>query len=79
MILKVWDNAGKSFDRYTVRVRNDYYGMSTNPNSPQGFNQYIGSYPDIDETNLGKEIPIMMPKQFLVLPYEVRGAITMRT
>lgn len=44
MKLKIWDNNGKSFDRYTVRVGNDYYGMSENPFGPQSFNQYIGTY-----------------------------------
>ncbi|GAG66515.1 unnamed protein product [marine sediment metagenome] len=76
MILKVWDNGGKSFDRYTVRVRNDYFGMSKNPSSPQGFNQYAGSYPEIDESSLGKKIKCLNYRQ---LPYEIRGAITIRT
>ena len=76
MILKVWDNEGKSFDRYTVRIRNDYFGMSHNATSPQGFNQYIGSYPDIDETCLGKEI---RRNEYLTLPYAVRGSITNRS
>ena len=31
MKLKIWDNGGKTFDRYTVRVCNDYYGMSEEP------------------------------------------------
>ena len=73
MILIVWDNGGKSFDRYTVRVRNDYFGMSENPGSPQGFNQHAGSWPEIDESCLGKEV-----KDYRLLPYEVRSAITMR-
>ena len=72
----VWDNGGRSFDRYTVRICNDYFGMSTNPTHPQGFNQYIGSYPDIDESVLGKEIK---QNEYITLPYEVRGAITMRS
>lgn len=44
MELRIWDNGGESFDRYTVRVGNDYYGMSENPFGPQSFNQYIGTY-----------------------------------
>jgi hypothetical protein len=50
MKIKVYDNGGKTFDRYTVVIERktkgaldkDMYGMSFNPNSPQGFNQYEG-------------------------------------
>ena len=76
MILKIWDNGGKSFDRYTVRIRNDYYGMSSNPSHPQGFCQYIGPYPKIDEHSLGK--PFTM-HQYRALPLAVREAITERS
>ena len=38
----VYDNGGESIDRYTVIIDKDAYGMSDNPDSPQGFNQYIG-------------------------------------
>ena len=76
MILRVWDNGGISFDRYTVRIRNDYYGMSHDPNSPQGFNQYLGSYPDIGEAQLGK---VFTMYQYRALPLAVREAITERT
>ena len=40
--LTVYDNDGITFDRYTVVIpRGDVFGMSENPSSPQGFNQYI--------------------------------------
>lgn len=49
MIHSIYDNMGKTFDRYTVNIiREDgtceLYGMSHNPFSPQGFNQYCGDY-----------------------------------
>jgi len=75
MILKIWDNGGRSFDRYTVRIRNVYYGMSENAISPQGFNQFIGSFPEIDEKECGKEIS---PSDYETLPLEVRIAIKER-
>lgn len=80
MILKVWDNGGKTFDRYTVRVRNDYFGMSENPFSPQGFNQYCGSYGEIKEgRHLGKLLYNCGIGNYKALPIEVRKAITERT
>lgn len=80
MILKVWDNEGSTFDRYTVRIRNDYYGMSANPFSPQGFCQYVGSYPEIKEgKNLGKLVYDCGNGKFGALPKDVRIAITERS
>ena len=38
----VWDNGGKTVDRYTVVSGRSAYGMSDKPQHPQGFNQYIG-------------------------------------
>ena len=73
MILKVWEGSEDFVDRYTVRIKNDYYGMSCNPLSPQGFNQYIGSYPNIYEAYLGKEISLPF------LPEEVRKAVAERS
>jgi hypothetical protein len=63
--LRVYDNAGtdfESFDRYTVIYKEDAYGMSHNPTSPQGFNQYIGdksrlNYKNIGRLLLGQDIP----------------------
>lgn len=49
MVVAIYDNGGKTFDRYTVIYRNVYTshrgeyvmyrGMSTDPTSPQGFGQ----------------------------------------
>lgn len=45
--VKVFDNKGKTFDRYFVVIDGETYIMSHNPLSPQGVNQYIGP----DETS----------------------------
>jgi len=77
MILKVWDNGGKTMDRYTVRIRNDYYGMNEYPFHPQGFCQFVGSYGEVKEgRHLGKLLP---QGQFHTLPADVRKAIVERT
>ena len=39
-IPRIYDNGGESFDRYTVIINNDVYGMSNNARAPNGFNQY---------------------------------------
>ena len=38
----VYDNNGDTYDRYTVIIGESCYGMSHNPMSPMGFNQYCG-------------------------------------
>jgi len=48
MEIKIYDNGGKTADRYTLYVRNykdklwQTYGFSENCRSVQGFNQYCG-------------------------------------
>lgn len=77
MIFKIYDNSGKTFDRYTLLTEPfhfgkscDAYGFSENAKSPQGFNQYCG---DVYEgAELGKEI------DFDNLPQEVQEAILER-
>jgi hypothetical protein len=79
-ILAIYDNGGKTFDRYTVILsqkfmrpsKKSYYvalGLSFNPDSPQGFSQFgeaiLGSH-------LGKKIP------WNQLPERVRKHITRR-
>jgi len=65
--IRVYDNGGKSFDRYTVvftgryKYRNgcDYLGMSEHPFHPQGFGQHEWSQDIIDRPtygHLGKKI-----------------------
>jgi hypothetical protein len=38
-MVKVYDNGGATFDRYTIVTKNALYTMSPNPLSPSGFNQ----------------------------------------
>ncbi|TAL66709.1 MAG: hypothetical protein EPN82_17120 [Bacteroidetes bacterium] len=41
--VKVYDNGGKTNDRYTIVVDNSVYSMNKVPNHPNyGFNQYCG-------------------------------------
>lgn len=76
-IHKIYDNGGKTIDRYTVLTEPfhfgkscDAFGLSENPKNAQGFNQFIE---DVYEgAELGKEI------SFDDLPEEVKEAITER-
>ncbi len=55
--IQVYDNGGKTFDRYAVVLGKDVYTMSNNPNSPQGFNQWWGEvYEVVDDGLLGKKL-----------------------
>ena len=62
---KVYDNGGKTVDRYTVIINqgkgNDIYTMSDDPFYPLGVNQYShtvdGSYECADRLLKEKEIP----------------------
>ena len=38
-MVKVYDNGGATFDRYTIVTKDALYTMSTNALSPSGFNQ----------------------------------------
>ena len=78
-IIRVFDNGGKTWDRYTIVIDGSVYGMSETPRSPMGFNQFNGSIAEctavleclngaVDE-NIGRE------KELLSLPLEVRLAI----
>ena len=40
--ITVYDNGGKTMDRFTVVIGDDVFGMSEDPTSPQGFNQWAG-------------------------------------
>lgn len=79
--VRVFDNKGKSFDRYTAIIDGRYYGMSTNALSPDGFNQYGGEAIDLarneygffNEAALGREV-----KNLETLPEEVKKAIAQR-
>ena len=80
--LRVYDNGGKTIDRYTVLIPNinintgviylEMLGLSDNPNHPLGFNQFCGEWKRGSTKNLGKRI------QYFDLPGEVREAIKSR-
>lgn len=40
----VYDNGGKTFDRFTAVILGDVVGMSEEPTHPLGFGQYCGRY-----------------------------------
>jgi len=76
-IYKIFDNGGKTIDRYTILTEPFYngkscdsFGMSDDPKSPLGFNQYCGDV--YQGAELGKEIT------FDKLPDEVQKAIIER-
>lgn len=83
--VRVFDNGGATFDRYTVMIlrRNkslrkyEVYGMSENAMSPQGFNQFSHVVPSVrylasDNIAIGKRI------RYVDLPKEVLTAIEAR-
>jgi len=54
--LKIYDNGGKTIDRYTVILDGAVFTMSYDPLSPQGVNQYLGREVDCKNQKWGKEI-----------------------
>jgi hypothetical protein len=69
--VQVYDNDDKTFDRYSVMFGNDLVGMSHNPLSPQGLNQYGGTVTG-DLSPLGKEL------DWEDVPEEIKDAIRIR-
>lgn len=81
--VRLYDNGGKTFDRYTcvftgvyrrTKTRGDflYLGMSANPFHPQGFGQHGSSPHQIDRPSyghLGKKV------KWDVLPDDVKKCI----
>ena len=70
--IRVYDDGGKSIDRYTLVIPNedelgklDMWGFDENPFYPLGFGQYAGSYDKAHSySHLGKLIPIdSLPSQ----------------
>ncbi len=73
----VYDNGGKTFDRYTVFITYTTgeiiaFGMSDNPMSPNGFNQYVGVAPR--EISPGKH----QGKKLSRIPKEIEKAVKVR-
>jgi len=54
----VYDNGGKTFDRYTIFTPDgSVYGMSENPYGALSFNQYVGDSAQIPKgRHLGKRL-----------------------
>lgn len=74
VIAIIYDNGGKSLDRYTVIIGKDVFSMCENPLSSQGVNQFIGNIgTDIKPgPNLGKKVLMSS------LPLAVQKAIKKR-
>jgi hypothetical protein len=75
-MITVYDNGGKTIDRYTIIIRRnqgyDVYGMSSNPFSSQGFNQFSFTIMRKSELNRGE---LGHTVNFITLPDEVKSAI----
>lgn len=65
----IYDNGGKTFDRYTVIIDDSCYGMSSDPMSPLGFNQYCGEVGN--DIELGEHLGVILDKT----PNEIKDAI----
>ena len=73
MEIKIYDNNGKTADRYTVIIKEgkwfDVYAMSEDALAPDGFNQYSFSNQEVNYKTIGKK------RLFNELPMDVRQAI----
>lgn len=70
----VYDNGGKTADRYTVIIGDDFFAMGDTPKDPGGFNQFLGGRADgyKEGPHLGKRV------KFESLPKQVQEAILER-
>ena len=66
--IQVYDNGGKTFDRYTIFANGYVYVMSCNPFSPQGINQIVGNFDSIaEQPNPKNKVSLRkLPKDILV-------------
>jgi len=71
-MIEIYDNDGATFDRYTIIIDDDVYGMSEDPLSPQGFNQYCGKLADFPFARESTKVGLQE------LPFEVIEAIKNR-
>lgn len=58
--INVFDNGGRTFDRYTVIIDQSIFAMSHNASSPQGVNQYAGPVQALDSemsSHMGELLP----------------------
>ena len=67
----VYDNNGKTADRYSIFLDGSVYAMSNHPFHPQGFCQYAGEASELAPPgkHLGKKISVKK------LPDDVKAAI----
>ena len=73
MATEIYDiGPDKEFDRYTVIVDGQVFGMSENPLQPCGFNQYCGELAALPYARQGKRV------DFKNLPASVQTAINER-
>lgn len=70
--LAIYDNGGKTWDRYTVIIGGDVYTMSENADTPGGFNQFMDRVENIPYNKHDKK------KMFHEVPMETRNAIIQR-
>lgn len=70
--ITVYDNGGRTLDRYTVFKGDNVYTMSKDPLFPLGVNQYIGTRKQMLGMRLGRKVPVNK------LPSDVRKAIKSR-
>jgi hypothetical protein len=62
-MIRIFDNQGKTIDRYTVVIIDETEGqehvftMSANQ-GPQGFNQYVGTFPEGDSEPSADEVEL---------------------
>jgi len=78
--IQVWDNGGKTADRYTVRVGQKLYLMSSNPLSPSGVNLFAGNSADWQADTQDKELhSSMIPLEVLVAIFERAWPSAMET
>ncbi len=60
----VYDNGGKTADRYTVVIGTSVFGMSDDATTPNGFNQYAGETSEYPRGFTGKKVKVTsLPKQ----------------
>lgn len=72
-MIEIYDNGGITFDRYTIIIDGNVYGMSANPYSPQGLNQYYGTLHELPMARShGERITLES------LPLDVQNAIEAR-
>jgi len=74
MQVDVYDNGGRTADRYTIFVwrdpagRAEAYGMSDNATAPNGFNQFIGMGSEVEQPPRDSKLVrlVDLPKSTLV-------------